>query len=88
MFIVLHEPAIGNNFLIRLYNEYMTTHGENHVQIRETKNASIACPHCERNISVINAQKIKSTFGVRFVYFCDSCKKVLGISHRKGFFMG
>lgn len=66
----------------------ITPHGENHMQIRETKNATAVCPHCEKNISVINAQKIKSTFGVRFVYFCDNCRKVLGLSHRKGFFMG
>jgi hypothetical protein len=58
------------------------------VEIRETKNQSPVCPHCEKKIGTINAQKIGSIFGVRFVYFCDSCKKVLGVSHRKGFFMG
>lgn len=58
------------------------------MKINETKNATPLCPHCEKKISVVNAQKIKSTFGVRYVYFCDSCKKVLGVSHRKGFFMG
>jgi hypothetical protein len=26
--------------------------------------------------------------GKRFVYFCGTCRKVLGISHRKGFWMG
>jgi hypothetical protein len=26
--------------------------------------------------------------GKRFLYFCGGCRKVLGISHRKGFWMG
>ena len=26
--------------------------------------------------------------GKRYVYFCSSCRSVLGISHRKGFWMG
>ena len=26
--------------------------------------------------------------GKRYVYFCPNCKSVLGVSHRKGFWMG
>jgi len=46
------------------------------------------CPHCEQEISTLNARKIKSPLGVRFIYFCNHCRKVLGVSHRKGFWMG
>ena len=46
------------------------------------------CPHCERDIHRISMQSIKSTLGVRFIYFCVHCRKVLGVSHRKGFWMG
>ena len=58
------------------------------ISIDEKSQASPLCPHCEKPISRLLAQKAKSSFGVRFVYYCDKCRKVLGISHRKGFFMG
>ena len=46
------------------------------------------CPHCEQPLTRLMARKLRSKLGVRFVYFCDRCKKVLGVSHRKGFWMG
>ena len=58
------------------------------IEINETKTETPICPHCERRLGTIGARKIGSMFGVRFVYFCGQCKKVLGVSHRKGFFMG
>ena len=33
-------------------------------------------------------REISGFLGKRYVYFCALCKKVLGVSHRKGFFMG
>ena len=58
------------------------------IQIKDTDQEIPICPHCEREQHIINGRKIKSTFGVRYIYFCKHCKKVLGISHRKGFWMG
>lgn len=46
------------------------------------------CPHCEKTIAQINFKRIRSTFGVKFIHYCPHCRKVLGISHRKGFWMG
>jgi uncharacterized protein with PIN domain len=46
------------------------------------------CPHCEKEIRKVSAQKMQSTLGVRYIYFCSQCRKVLGISQRKGFWMG
>lgn len=46
------------------------------------------CPHCSREIMTIWSRKIASTLGKRYVYFCPHCRKVLGVSHRKGFWMG
>ena len=57
-------------------------------QIIETDSENPICPHCENKITDIYARKMSSTFGVRFIYFCTKCKKVLGLSHRKGFWMG
>jgi len=31
---------------------------------------------------------LSSQFGKRYIYFCPTCSKVLGVSHRKGFWMG
>lgn len=46
------------------------------------------CPHCEEAIASISVRKIESLLGVRFLYYCSKCRKSLGISHRKGFWMG
>jgi hypothetical protein len=65
-----------------------TTGVQTMIEITETKNARAVCPHCEQQLGRIEAIKTKSTFGVRFIYVCNQCRKVLGVSHRKGFFMG
>jgi uncharacterized protein with PIN domain len=46
------------------------------------------CPHCNSEIEKINFKRIEAAFGKRYVYFCSKCNKILGISHRKGFWMG
>ena len=46
------------------------------------------CPHCSANIDKIYSTEIKGIMGRRYVYYCANCLKVLGISHRKGFWMG
>ena len=46
------------------------------------------CPHCKAEIKEIWYQEIAGVFGKRYVYFCSGCRSVLGVSHRKGFWMG
>ena len=58
------------------------------IQIREASTEMPLCPHCEKVLHTVNSKKIGARLGVRFIYFCDGCKKVLGVSHRKGFWMG
>lgn len=58
------------------------------VRIREDFPAAPVCPHCEKEIHELAARKVDSLLGVRFVYYCVDCRKVLGVSHRKGFWMG
>jgi hypothetical protein len=48
----------------------------------------LSCPHCDKPLQRVLARKLRSSLGVRFLYFCSHCKKVLGVSHRKGFWMG
>ena len=51
------------------------------IKIKEVTNESPFCPHCEKEIKQVLMKRIQP--GVRYVYFCDNCKKVLSISHRK-----
>ena len=44
------------------------------------------CPHCERELdSLLARQLAASVLSRRIVYCCPHCRKVLGVSHRKGF---
>ena len=46
------------------------------------------CPHCQTEIHSLHYQEVQSALGKRYIYFCPQCRKVLGVSHRKGFWMG
>lgn len=46
------------------------------------------CPHCKNQITTVWYQSLSTFLGRRFLYFCPHCRSVLGVSHRKGFWMG
>jgi uncharacterized protein with PIN domain len=46
------------------------------------------CPHCNAQLQVVYHRELESKFGKRYIYFCPNCHKTLGVSHRKGFWMG
>lgn len=46
------------------------------------------CPHCAQPLLTVWMRELAGLLGKRYLYFCPHCQKVLGISHRKGFFMG
>jgi hypothetical protein len=46
------------------------------------------CPHCQRELNSVWYRELSAVLGRRYIYFCPSCRKVLGVSHRKGFWMG
>jgi hypothetical protein len=58
------------------------------VRIVEQRNVDPICPYCSKEIDEIWFKELKAMFGRRYIYFCGHCRKVLGVSHRKGFFMG
>lgn len=58
------------------------------MELIETTSEKPICPHCEKPVGRVLANRLKSKLGVRYLYFCGQCKKVLGVSHRKGFWMG
>lgn len=58
------------------------------IESEERDDVTPLCPHCNTAISNIQFRRVSTFLGRRYVYFCAGCKKVLGISHRKGFWMG
>ena len=58
------------------------------IEIEERNDVMPVCPHCSQNLRQIWVRQIRSFLGRRFIYFCPKCQKVLGVSHRKGFWMG
>jgi len=47
------------------------------------------CPHCKKDIEAVSYSELRGGFfGKRYIYFCPSCLSTLGVSHRKGFWMG
>lgn len=46
------------------------------------------CPHCNKELNGVYTQEVKNEFGKTWLYFCTHCAKVLGVSQRKGFWMG
>ncbi len=58
------------------------------IRIREDFPVGPICPHCGEEIEEMAARRVDSTLGVRFLYYCIHCRKVLGVSQRKGFWMG
>jgi uncharacterized protein with PIN domain len=47
------------------------------------------CPHCKKDIDQVACSELTGgMFGKRYIYYCSSCRSTLGVSHRKGFWMG
>ncbi|MFZ0427769.1 MAG: hypothetical protein WAO20_06610 [Acidobacteriota bacterium] len=58
------------------------------IRSEERDDINPVCPHCKAEITRIGYRTIESTLGKRFLYFCLACRACLGVSHRKGFWMG
>jgi hypothetical protein len=58
------------------------------VQTQEKTDLKPVCPHCKNEVDTIWYQEIAGFLGKRYIYFCMHCRSVLGVSHRKGFWMG
>ena len=57
------------------------------IEITEREDIRPVCPHCSTELRSIFTQKLAGFMGRREVYFCGTCRKVLGMSHRKAFWM-
>ena len=58
------------------------------IELKEKKTVTPICPHCSEALDELCFQELMGFLGRRYVYFCARCHKVLGVSHRKGFWMG
>ena len=58
------------------------------IEVEETDDLTPVCPHCSREIKRLWVRGLRTLLGKRYIYFCGECRKVLGVSHRKGFWMG
>ncbi len=58
------------------------------IEIEEKTDSSPMCPFCKVEVKKVFYQKMAGFFGKRYIYFCEHCKSILGVSHRKGFWMG
>jgi hypothetical protein len=59
--------------------------GGSSLKVVTRDNLAPVCPHCERPLDEIFERHLTGLLGVRFVYFCPRCRKVLGFSHRQGY---
>jgi len=58
------------------------------IELKQRDDAEPICPHCHEPLAELWFRELQSAFGRRYVYFCSRCRKILGVSHRKGFWMG
>jgi uncharacterized protein with PIN domain len=58
------------------------------MDVKEREDIIPICPHCGAELHEVWARRLRALFGVRYIYFCPNCRKVLGVSHRKGFWVG
>jgi len=55
---------------------------------QENSETNPVCPQCKQEIQTVHYQTLSGFMGRRYLYFCPRCRSVLGVSHRKGFWMG
>jgi len=58
------------------------------IELQEKYDTLPICPHCKNELRIVSFQELRGILGKRFIYFCEHCRAVLGVSHRKGFWMG
>jgi hypothetical protein len=58
------------------------------MQLESKKDVQPICPHCSTDLRALSMRMISGILGKRYVYFAPHSRKVLGVSHRKGFWMG
>jgi len=58
------------------------------IEARQNEDVEPLCGHCGQSLREVWFRELRGLLGRRYIYFCNHCHKVLGVSHRKGFWMG
>ena len=58
------------------------------IEIIEKNEIPPICPHCKTELRELWSQTLAGFLGKRYIYFCPHCRSGLGVSHRKGCWMG
>jgi len=58
------------------------------IELQEKDEVTPICPRCSQGLAEVWFKELKGFLGRRYVYFCPNCRKVLGVTHRKGLWMG
>jgi uncharacterized protein with PIN domain len=58
------------------------------ISAEEKNDVNPVCPHCKEELAKVWFRRVRGVLGKRYVYFCPQCRACLGVSHRKGFWMG
>ncbi|MEM7050907.1 MAG: hypothetical protein AAF604_14660 [Acidobacteriota bacterium] len=58
------------------------------IECQEKTDVRPCCPHCKTDLTTLWFQEMRSVLGRRYAYFCPECRGIVGVSHRKGFWMG
>jgi hypothetical protein len=58
------------------------------IHLEHRQDVTPVCPHCDTDLHALWFRELSGFLGKRYVYFCGQCRGVLGVSHRKGFWMG
>ena len=46
------------------------------------------CPHCKEPLTRLVRTRIQDPLGKAYLWSCPNCRTALGVTHRKGFWMG
>jgi len=58
------------------------------IHSEERDDVTPICPYCDQPVRSVQYRMLSGLLGKRYIYFCASCQRVLGITQRKGFWMG
>ncbi len=58
------------------------------IQVEERTDLRPICPHCGQPLERVLSTRVAVLLGKAYLWACPHCQKVLGVTHRKGFWMG
>ncbi len=73
---------------VGFFSSFMRSSGPSIPVVEIPEAVDPRCPHCGAPLTAVAARELRVGLGVATIYCCPECLKSLGVSHRKGFWMG